>query len=226
MEDYAAKMALKPDAALRDYITGHAQYREEAVLAALNELRRRGLPAPEDASIRPSLEAVVQEQARVAALAPAPEAEEELPRLYSPAGIVVMSAMISVVAGAVLLALNMRMMKRGKAIIGLAAFVLVYIVGRGLLLSWLSEHHMITPYTFIIDLPIIIAYIWWFWPRYVGTYQFQPRNWLLPLGACFLLLMAFLMLNPTNTVTQKRPASLSKRSRPFLWIISTRLLSL
>ncbi|MGI4760137.1 MAG: hypothetical protein ACRYF0_05495 [Janthinobacterium lividum] len=196
MEDYAAKMALKPDAALRDYVTGHAQYREEAVLAALDELRHRGQPAPEDASLRPSLEAVVQEQARAAAQAPAAVEEEELPRLYSPAGIVVMSAMISVVAGAVLLALNMRMMKRGKAIVGLAAFVLIYIVGRGLLLSWLSEHQMLTPYTFIIDLPIIIAYIWWFWPRYVGTYQFQPRNWLLPLGACFLLFTAFLMLNP------------------------------
>jgi len=196
MEDYAAKMALKPDAALRDYVTGHAQYREEAVLAALDELRRRGQPAPEDASLRPGLEAVVQEQARVAALAPPPAEEEELPRLYSPAGIVVMSAMVSVVAGAVLLALNMRMMKRGKAVIGLAAFVLVYILGRALLVSWLTEQQLMTPYAFIIDLPIIIAYIWWFWPRYVGTYQFQPRNWLLPLGACFLLVTAFYMLNP------------------------------
>jgi len=196
MEDYAAKMALKPDAALRDYVTGHAQYREEAVLAALDELRRRGQPAPEDASLRPGLEAVVQEQARAAALAPPPAEEEELPRLYSPAGIVVMSAMVSVVAGAVLLALNMRMMKRGKAVIGLAAFVLVYLLGRVLLVNWLSEQQMMTPYAFIIDLPIIVAYIWWFWPRYVGTYQFQPRNWLLPLGACFLLVTAFYMLNP------------------------------
>jgi hypothetical protein len=203
MEDYAAKMALKPDAALRDYVTGHAQYREEAVLAALDELRHRGQPAPEDASLRPSLEAVVQEQARVAAQAPTPVEEEELPRLYSPAGIVVMSAMVSVVAGAVLLALNMRMMKRGKAVIGLAAFVLVYILGRALLVNWLTERQMMTAYAFIIDLPIIIAYIWWFWPRYVGTYQFQPRNWLLPLGACFLLATAFYMLNP-KAVKQMR----------------------
>ena len=63
MEDYAAKMALKPDADLREYVTGHAQYREGAVLAALDELRRRGLPAPEDATLRPALEAAVQAQA-------------------------------------------------------------------------------------------------------------------------------------------------------------------
>lgn len=196
MEDYAAKMALKTYADLRAYVTGHAQYREDAVLAALNELRLRGQPAPEDADLRPALEAVVQEQARQAAQQPAPVEEEELPRLYSPAGIVVMSAMVSVVAGAVLLALNMRMMKRGKAVLGLAAFVLVYMVGRTLLVTWLVKNNMMTPFTFIIDLPIIFAYIWWFWPRYVGTYQFQPRNWLLPLGACILLLTIFFMLNP------------------------------
>ncbi len=196
MEDYAAKMALKPYADLRAYVTDHAQYREDAVLAALDELRRRGQPAPEDTDLRPALEAVVQEQARQAAQQPAPAEEEELPRLYSPAGIVVMSAMVSVVAGAVLLALNMRMMKRGKAVLGLAAFVLIYMVGRTLLITWLARHNMMMPFSFIIDLPIIFAYIWWFWPRYVGTYQFQPRNWLLPLGACILLLMIFFMLNP------------------------------
>lgn len=196
MEDYAAKMALKPYADLRAYVTGHAQYREDAVLAALDELRRRGQPAPEDAALRPLLESVVQEQAHQAAQQPAPVEEEELPRLYSPAGIVVMSAMVSVVAGAVLLALNMRMMKRGKAVLGLAAFVLVYMVGRTLLITWLAKNNMMTPFTFIIDLPIIFAYIWWFWPRYVGTYQFQARNWLLPLGACILLLTLFFMLNP------------------------------
>ena len=42
MEDYAAKMLLKTDAALREYVAGHAQYRDAAVLAALAELRRRG----------------------------------------------------------------------------------------------------------------------------------------------------------------------------------------
>ena len=56
MEDYAAKMLLKTDAALREYVTGHVQYREAAVLAALDELSRRGQPAPEEAALRPGLE--------------------------------------------------------------------------------------------------------------------------------------------------------------------------
>ncbi|MDO7884661.1 hypothetical protein [Hymenobacter cheonanensis] len=208
MEDYAAKMTLKPDAALRDYVTGHAQYREEAVLAALNELRRRGQPAPEDASLRPALEAVVQEQARLTAQALVPAEEEELPRLYSPAGIVVMSAMISVVAGAVLLATNMYRLKRGRAISGLVAFVITYILTEVFLLRWLVNQNLFTPLTgFLLDLPIIMAYVWWFWPRYVGTYQFQARNWLLPLGACLLLkigLSYVLLHNPTTAPLMKQ----------------------
>ena len=208
MEDYAAKMALKPDAALREYVTGHAQYREDAVLAALDELRRRGQPAPEEPSLRPQLEDALQRSQALAAAQAAsedeatPAADEDLPQLYSPAGIVIISATISVVAGAVLLALNMYRLKRGNAIVGLAAFVVAYLVGESLLLKWLLTQHLLTPMVaFLIDLPIIMAFVWWFWPRYVGTYQFRARNWILPLGICLLLkfsLAYLLMLNPTT----------------------------
>lgn len=200
MEDYAAKMALKPDAALREYVAGHAQYREEAVLAALNELRQRGQPAPEDTALRPQLEAVVQKaQADADALAAeAPETDvADLPRLYSPAGIVVVSATISVVAGAILLALNLYRLKKGSTIIWLAAFVIAYVIGRALLLKWMIAQHLFSPWTApLIDLPVIVAYVWWFWPRYIGTYQFQPRNWLLPLGIFMLVIFVVLLLNP------------------------------
>src|SRR6476469_4143398 len=106
MEDYAAKMLLKTDAALREYVTGHVQYREEAVLAALDELRRRGQPAPEEATLRPSLEAGAaaqrradeaaeakrqQESARPTSAAPEEIAEENRPALYSPVTIVLFS---------------------------------------------------------------------------------------------------------------------------------------
>jgi hypothetical protein len=207
MEDYAAKMALKPDAALHEYVTGHAQYREEAVLAALNELRQRGQPAAEDAVLRPQLEAVVQlAQANADALVAAdPEVDvADLPRLYSPAGIVVVSATLSVVAGAVLLALNLYRLKKGSIIVWLAAFVIVYVIARAFLLKWLIAQHLFSPWTApLIDLPVIIAYVWWFWPRYIGTYQFQPRNWLLPLGIFLLVVFVFLLLNP-NTAQQMK----------------------
>jgi hypothetical protein len=211
MEDYAAKMALKPDAALREYVVGHAQYREAAVLAALDELRRRGQPAPEDATLRPTLEVAVQQQVdeTKAAREANPDAtEEDLPVLYSPASIVVISAVVSVIAGAVLLAINMYRLKRGNAILGLVSFVLVYLIGEALVLRLLLAQHLFTPMmAFLLDLPLILAYIWWFWPRYVGTFQFQPRNWLLPLGICLLLKFGaayLVMLNPTVAKMMKQ----------------------
>jgi hypothetical protein len=212
MEDYAAKMALKPDAALREYVVGHAQYREAAVLAALDELRRRGQPAPEDATLRPTLEVAVQQQqvdeTKAAREANPDTTEEDLPVLYSPASIVVISAVVSVIAGAVLLAINMYRLKRGNAILGLVSFVLVYLIGEALVLRLLLAQHLFTPMmAFLLDLPLILAYIWWFWPRYVGTFQFQPRNWLLPLGICLLLKFGaayLVMLNPTVAKMMKQ----------------------
>jgi hypothetical protein len=212
MEDYAAKMALKPDAALREYVVGHAQYREAAVLAALDELRRRGQPAPEDAILRPTLELAVQQQAAAAKevreATPEAAAEEDLPTLYSPASIVVISAIVSVLAGGVLLAINLYRVKRSNAILGLVSFVLLYLVGEAFLLRLLVAQHLFTPLmAFLLDLPLILAYIWWFWPRYVGTQQFQPRNWLLPLGICLLLkfgLAYLVLLNPTVAQMMKQ----------------------
>jgi hypothetical protein len=218
MEDYAAKMALKPDAALREYVVGHAQYRESAVLAALDELRRRGQPAPEDATLRPTLEVAVQQQAEVtkaASEATTTTAEEDLPPLYSPASIVVISAVVSVLAGALLLAINMYRLKRGSAILGLVSFVLVYLIGEALVLRLLLAQHLFTPIAaFLLDLPLILAYVWWFWPRYVGTYQFQPRNWLLPLGVCLLLKFGaayLIMLNPTFAQMMKQQVEQMQR---------------
>ena len=208
MEDYAAKMALKTDAALREYVTGHSQYREGAVLAALDELRRRGQPAPEDAALRPQLEVVVREQQATAAAqatAEADVADEDLPRLYSPAGIIVVSATLSVVAGAILLAMNMYRLGRGSAIIRLFGVVAAYLVGRIFLVKWLLGQHLLPlSMVFVIDIPLIMSYIWWFWPRYVGTYRFQPRNWALPLGGCLLLLMALTYIVMSNPETAKK----------------------
>ena len=190
MEDYAAKMALKPDAALREYVTGHLQYREAAVLAALDELRRRGQPAAEDAALRPSLEAVVLAQAEAAKLAqvslPATaEREANLPELYTPVAIMLFSVMFSVVAGAVLLALNLRQLKRQGAVLKLALFVVGYLVVKTLLFKYLAEHYKISALLLsVLDLPLILTYVLWFWPRYVNTVKFQPRSWLMPLAIC------------------------------------------
>jgi hypothetical protein len=206
MEDYAAKMALKPDAALREYVTGHAQYREDAVLAALDELRRRGQPAPEDANLRPQLEAAAlalraQQAAAEASLptarggdeATVPEADQ--PVLYTPGVIVLFSVLFNTIAGAVLLAINMYQVKRKKAIWGLAAFVLVYLVVESMIVNAMMRSGPLNPLLLsILNLPAILAYVLWFWPRYVGTYQFQARGWLVPLLVCLIIMVGLGLL--------------------------------
>jgi lysylphosphatidylglycerol synthetase-like protein (DUF2156 family) len=203
MEDYAAKMALKPDAALREYVVGYAQYREGAVLAALNELRQRGQPAPEDATLRPTLEAAVQQQqAEELARQPTPIVngevvpEDEQPVLYTPGVIVLFSVLFNtILAGAVLLALNLRRVNRGKAIWGLAAFVLGYLVLESVIINAIAQKGQLNPLLLsLLNLPAILAYVLWFWPRYVGTYQFQPRGWLMPLLVCLVIMMGLTLL--------------------------------
>jgi hypothetical protein len=206
MEDYAAKMALKPDAALREYVTGHTQYREDAVLAALDELRRRGQPALEEATLRPQLEAAAQtlraQQAAAEASLPTartgdeatvPEADQ--PVLYTPGVIVLFSVLFNTIAGAVLLAINMYQVKRKKAIWGLAAFVLVYLVVESMIVNAMMRSGPLNPLLLsILNLPAILAYVLWFWPRYVGTYQFQARGWLVPLLVCLIIMVGLGLL--------------------------------
>jgi len=202
MEDYAAKMALKTDAALREYVTGHAQYREDAVLAALDELARRGQPAPEDATLRPPLDAAVREQqaaqAKLVATTPAAEKEvpeDEQPVLYTPGVIVLFSVLFNTIAGAVLLAINMYQVKRTKAIWGLAAFVLAYLIAESLIVNAMMRSGPLNPLLLsILNLPAILAYVLWFWPRYVGTYQFQSRGWLVPLLVCLIIMVGLGLL--------------------------------
>ncbi len=204
MEDYAAKMALKTVAALREYVTGYTQYREEAVLAALAELRQRGQPAPEETTLRPQLEAAVQLAAATvpatvtspSAEAPTPSATDEQPALYTPGVIVLFSVLFNtIITGAILLAINLRRLKNTKAIWLLVGFVLAYLVAEAVIVNQFMKSYTLSPlFVSLLNLPAILAYILWFWPRYVGTHEFQPRGWLAPLLICFIIIMGLGLL--------------------------------
>jgi len=204
-EDYAAKMALKTDAELQRYVTGRVEYRDDAVLAALDELARRGKPYPEEAALRPELETGKREQqARLDAederlsahtvTADEPEAVEAGPRLYSPVTITWFSVLFSMLAGGILLGLNLRELRRTGALLRLSAFVLLYFFGGMLLLTWLVQRYGLSTWILsLFDLPAIMAYIFWFWPRYVRTYTYQTRNWLIPFFICSVLKIGLLV---------------------------------
>ncbi|MCI1188222.1 hypothetical protein MON38_12400 [Hymenobacter sp. DH14] len=212
MEDYAAKMLLKTDAALREYVTGHVQYREAAVLAALDELRRRGQPAPEEAALRPALEAGAaaqrtrdeaeaarQEAIRPSAAAvPAEEAaaDEKDPALYSPVTIVLFSIPFTFIAGGALLGLNLWRLDRKRALLGLVLFLVAYIIVVAVALQWaLPIYGLSSWYGPLINLPPILAYVLWFWPRNMGGVSYRSRSWLPPLLVCFAFLYGMQKFN-------------------------------
>lgn len=200
MEDYAAKMLLKTDAALREYVTGHVQYREAAVLAALDELRRRGQPAPEEAALRPGLEAAAvaqrtldeaaEAERRQTAIEADPTAPEAAgPSLYSPISIVLFS-IPTLLIGGVLMCMNLYRMGQKRAVLGLALFIIAYgflgsflinvfIMSLGLSMVWGS---------LFLNVSAALIYVLWFWPRYLGTTTFRSRSILGPLVVCMLLM--------------------------------------
>ena len=211
MEDYAAKMQLKSDAALREYVTGYAQYREAAVLAAFDELRRRGQPAPEEAALRPTLQAsadaqrqqdTVAEAERQQELAEAdPEAVEAAsPALYSPISIVLFSVlpMSTMLTGGVMMCINLFRLGKKRAMVGLIGFIIAYLFLGSILVNWAVLQQGMSPvWGFLLfNLPAALAYVLWFWPRYVGTATFRSRSVLIPMLVCMLLVWGLQKLTP------------------------------
>lgn len=215
MEDYAAKMLLKTDAALREYVTGHAQYREAAVLAALDELRRRGQPAPEEGALRPGLELAATAQRtrdeaaeaerRQATLAANPAAAAATgPAIYSQLSIVLLSIPFTMLAGGALLGLNLWRLDRKRALLGLVLFIVAYSVVGILALKWALPRYGLSPwYGPLYNFPAILAYTLWFWPRYVGPGHYRSRSWLLPLLVCFAVVFGLQKIN--DYLLQKQP---------------------
>ena len=199
VDDYADKMTRKTDAELRQYVAAPADYREDAVLAALNELQSRGQAVADAGPLRASLEAVVRQQVAQrqadAAEVAAQEAAAVGPTLYSPGTITLFSVLFNMVAGGVLLGLNLRQLHRTAALVRLGLFIVAYIVGGALLLSFFVQRYGLNPWVIaFFDFPAIILYNWWFWPRYVRTNVYQSRNWLTPFIICAAIKLALAAL--------------------------------
>jgi len=206
MEDYAAKMLPKTDAALREYVTGHVQYREAAVLAAFDELRRRGQPAPEEAALRPGLEVAAANQRtldeaaeveRRQALPPAAaeattsEIDETAPALYSPVAVVLFSILpvSTMITGGVLMCMNLYRLGKKRATLGLAIFVVAYFFAGSALVNWAVFQQGLSPIwgVLLFNLPAALIYVLWVWPRYIGSTNFRSRSILAPILVCMLI---------------------------------------
>lgn len=195
-EDYAAKMGRKTDSELRQYADHYLDYQEEAVLAALDELERRGQAAPQANAIRTDVQPIVTQRAaeeatlRAAEAAAVAEPEQAAgPELYSPATIAIFSVVFSFLAGGVLLVINLFKLDKQSKALRLLLFIALYMLGSSYLLQWalLQFGENAKWVSAAVNLGAVVAYLWFFWPRYVGQRSYLSRGWLSALVVCLLL---------------------------------------
>ncbi|UYZ58527.1 hypothetical protein [Hymenobacter latericus] len=206
MEDYAAKMVGKTDAELQLYVARRAEYREQAVLAALSELERRGHAIDNLVALRSELQASLAKSEAEALRNPAPEpawmtkpaATEEpeqpapdAPALYSPTTVVVFSV-FSFLIGGVLMLMNLLRLRRYGGAALLVALVVLGISGLG----WISRLIAVRPEYIFLGINVVLAalYVYVLWPNFIGAQTYRPRGWLMPLLVIFALNMLFMLL--------------------------------
>jgi hypothetical protein len=213
-EEYAEKMPRKNLSELLLYVRNRAEYREDAVLAALEELDRRGLPQPEAAEIRAEYGPIVEKQekekkSREVTAAPVPGSRPagatsqptpaEEPALYSPGTIVLFSMlpMSMMIGGGVLMAMNLFRLGRKRALLGLLLFMVVYLLVVSNVMAWAMLQGL-NPYLAIVlfNVPAVLAYLLWFWPRYVQTSSYRSRSLVPPMIICFVLVWGLQLLLP------------------------------
>ncbi|SNC77220.1 hypothetical protein SAMN06265337_3802 [Hymenobacter gelipurpurascens] len=233
-EEYAAKMSRKTDAELRDYVDNRYQYREEAVLAALDELARRGMPEPGVSTITEELRVSQQETNRREAAAREAEAEREKsrraargemlpeaakeagPALYSPGTIALFSVlpMSMMIGGGILLGLNLFRLRRIKALLLLLAFMVVYLLVFSNIVAWVVMQAGLPPLLgfFLFNVPAMLVYIRWFWPRYITPGHYRSRSIFLPMVLSFLIAWAlqyyavpYLLKHQSEFIKQQPP---------------------
>lgn len=208
-EAYADKMSRKSLPELYLYVHKRQEYREDAVLAALDELARRGEEPVEAAAIRTELLPIVEQQreekrqaaARVAAepavattLTPT---EAEGPALYSPGTIVLFSMLFSFFVGGILFVINMFRLKESGKAVRLILFLVVVLAAQFFGLQWLSSLYGPQMQLFItvgVNFVAVLIYLLYFWPRYVGARPYVSRQWLPALLICLVVIYGLLKL--------------------------------
>ncbi|GAB2946565.1 hypothetical protein GCM10027048_09420 [Hymenobacter coalescens] len=203
MEDYAAKMAGKTDADLLRYVEHRAEYIDDAVLAALTELERRGHAVPDAAALRTELEAAARRQAAAAPVAPVPppwaraQATEEVeevpagPELYTPTTVAIYSVFSFLIGGILMLLNLLRLRRYGGAALLLALVILVVWAG-----SWTADYFKLLPQYVLLGINFVLAllYVYVLWPYFIGRQHYRPRNWLSPLLVVLVIQLLFALL--------------------------------
>ncbi|MDQ3290893.1 MAG: hypothetical protein M3Q05_06335 [Bacteroidota bacterium] len=175
-EYYVNKMAAKTELELLEYFHNHQKYVPDAVLAAVNELQKRGhsFTEAELATLEPERQAVRQAALEAASRNAEAEEAEELPRLYSPSAILGFSVFFSLLFGGVLLATNIRQIGNRRGSWAVIGFSLVFMFIEVVVMYKLQRSSTLT-----LAFNLVGAFIlnYYFWPKYVGVlrpYEAKP----------------------------------------------------
>ncbi|MCB2380019.1 hypothetical protein LGH70_20665 [Hymenobacter sp. BT635] len=208
-EEYAEKMSRKTLSELLLYVQNRAEYREDAVLAVLDELEKRGQAPQEATAIRAELLPIVEQQRQAQQAAQAQQVAEETaadpdaapvaegPALYSPGTIALFSMLISFIAGGALLVVNMVRLKESGKAFRLVLFMLGFLLAAAGVVNWLMMTY--GPHLWFVSMVNLIAalaYLLYFWPQYVGARPYVSRHWLPALLVCLALIFGLYLLAP------------------------------
>lgn len=133
--DFPALMKEKSDEGLKKYIDDYTKYMPEAIEAAINELQRRGHTFSEGEidsfnqimqAQRQTIEKRANEPLDSLKWDENAVSNENVPKLFSQRTIYLVTTLLGAVTGAILLAINIKRMKRTTGIVPTICFGLIY----------------------------------------------------------------------------------------------------
>jgi hypothetical protein len=198
------------DKELFEYINNYETYQEGAVIAAIWELEERGLANEKAEKLLAKLETEYHEKEESLELTTTKkevhhfepiirkEGMSNLPRLYTRNVILVFSILFSTFFGSILMAINLKRLKKDKE----AFFVILF----GLAFTYFSSYLLSLSNLNIFIFPILInvagAYLIdiLFWKKHIGLntpYERQPiRGLMLVVLLLFMIFIYAMMKNP------------------------------
>jgi len=186
-------MALKSDEDLMLYITNAERYTPEAVNAAIAELQKRGkhFEAEEIAALNDRVQirqqelALQESQGSFGIGHPGIVTEDETaPLLYSSRAILTFSVFFSLLAGAILLAINIKDKKAKRVLI---VSVIAYFIAINIILSFIPHKNNYGTGLIVNGIGSMLM-MHFFWSKYIGKdTEYRARPIWVPLIICILI---------------------------------------
>lgn len=188
--EYSEGISRLPEERLREYIEKPDDFHEEAVLAAIWELRKRRPSLPEEKMLEKKIEektVFLEDLVQMEVSAVKSITKEESPSLYSMRSISVFSVLFSVIAGGILMAVNFNRISKRNEALKVLGFSIIFTLLSAVIFSLLGTQ---SPY-FSLFLNLIGAFLidQLFWKRVLGKdFRFMKQPVWTALAIALLLI--------------------------------------